>query len=63
VSFDGTQLRVAGYLPDRDPITQAQAQARWLRDALQESRGRTWQIKPVIVFPGWFVEDTATQNA
>ncbi len=63
VTFDGVQLRIAGHAPDRDPVVQAQAQARWLRDTLKESTGRTWQVRPVIVFPGWFVEPSATDNA
>ncbi len=40
---------------NRDPITQAKAQARWLYDFLAESQFKQF-VQPVIVFPGWFVE-------
>ena len=56
IMFDGETLRVAGFEPDRDPIVQAKAQASWLRELLSESCGRKFRVRPVILFPGWFVE-------
>lgn len=58
VVFDGEKISVAGFEPDRDPVIQAKAQAAWLRALLAESTGRTFPVRPVIVFPGWFVERT-----
>ena len=63
IAFDGTSIRAGGYTPDRDPIQQVVAQAAWLRELLKESTGRAYAVKPVIVFPGWFVEPTATTEA
>ena len=56
VSFDGEQLVVAGAAPSRDPIVQARAQATWLQRTLAESTGKTLRTFPVVLFPGWFVE-------
>jgi hypothetical protein len=56
IEFDGETLRIAGYEPDRDPIVQAKAQASWLRELLSESCGRKFAVRPVVVFPGWYVE-------
>ncbi len=56
VRFDGDQLAIGSRSPDRDPIIQAKAQAKWLRAVLEESCGRKFVTRPVIVFPGWFVE-------
>jgi len=56
VMFDGAKILVNGFEPDRDPVIQAKAQASWLRALLNESTGRTLEVRPVIVFPGWFVE-------
>ena len=56
VSFDGEQLWVAGAAPSRDPIKQARAQAAWLQRTLAESTGKTLRTFPVVLFPGWFVE-------
>lgn len=40
---------------DRDPITQAKAQARWLYNFLAESQFKQF-VQPVVVFPEWFVQ-------
>lgn len=56
VTFDGEKLLVDGFEPDRDPIIQAKAQAGWLRTLLNESTGRKLAVRPIILFPGWFVE-------
>lgn len=55
VRFDGARLEVDGRQLDRDPLKQAQAQARWVSDLLTESTGRSYSVRPVIVFPGWYV--------
>ena len=44
--------------PDRDPIVQAQAQAGWLKQLMRESTGREFPVAPVILFPGWYVEQS-----
>lgn len=60
VTFDGERLLVAGKAPERDPIVQARAQASWLRTQLRESTGKEFEVRPVMVFPGWFVEANHT---
>lgn len=44
-------------LPD-NPVPQALAQVTWLKRTLLESTGKPFTVKPVIVFPGWFVESS-----
>ena len=56
VLVDGERILVNGRELDRDPLIQSKAQANWLRDLLAESTGRKFQIRSVIVFPGWYVE-------
>lgn len=58
VVFDGESVRIGDYVPDRNPVTQAQAQARWLKRAIEELTGRIFTVRPVVAFPGWFVERT-----
>lgn len=58
VVFDGDRVLVDGFEPDRDPVIQAKAQATWLRQLLFESTGRKLLVRPVIVFPGWWVEQS-----
>lgn len=56
ISYDGNALAVAGRTPERDPLMQARSQARWLKTLLAESAGLQFAVRPVVVFPGWFVE-------
>lgn len=62
ISFDGEKLLCAGKVPDSDPVVQAKAQARWLRTQLRESTGKDFDVWPVIVFPGWFIEARAAAH-
>ena len=57
VVYDGERLTVNGFAPDRDPIGQAQSQRRWLKNMLRESAGRQFPIRPVVVYPGWWVDE------
>ena len=59
IAFDGETLMAAGWQPDRNPVIQARAQASWLRELLKESTGRKLFVKPVVLFPGWFIEQTS----
>jgi len=58
VEYDGEKVTVNGLTPDRDPVVQAQAEARWVRDLLQQSTGRGFFVQPIVLYPGWFVETT-----
>jgi hypothetical protein len=56
IVFDGTRITKDGFELDRDPVIQAKAQAKWLSELLESSTNRKTQVKPVVLFPGWFVE-------
>jgi hypothetical protein len=56
VSFDGKTLLVNGFEPERNPVTQVQGNARWLAEMLRASTGKEFLVRPVVLFPGWFVE-------
>jgi hypothetical protein len=56
VTLTENSVRVDGFTPDRDPIQQVQAGARWLARVLEESTGKRFHVRGVVVFPGWFVE-------
>lgn len=49
----------------RNPLTQAKAQANWLKNFLVESKFEVKKVWPVVAFPGWFVEpfDWKVENA
>jgi hypothetical protein len=37
-------------------IIQAESESKWLESILKESTGKNYNVMPVIVFPGWFVQ-------
>jgi hypothetical protein len=59
IHFDGSELRMLDRPGDRLPVVQAKAQAAWLRALLAESTGRSVDIRPVIVFPGWYIKQSS----
>jgi len=59
IKYDGRSITIDGYQPKQDILMQARAEANWLKSMLKESSGRDVQIKPVIVFPGWNVDNAS----
>jgi hypothetical protein len=55
VEYDGERVTIAGFSPDRDPIRQAKALSHWLEDLIKESTGRSFGVRPVVLYPGWYV--------
>ena len=58
VKYDGEHVTVNGATPDRDPIVQAKAEAKWVSDLLEQSTGRRFFVQPIVLYPGWYVETT-----
>jgi len=59
IIFNGTGVRLNNLPENNKPIIQVTAAASWLKFLLQESTGKKFETKPVVVFPGWFVEPTS----
>ncbi len=59
IVFDGETVRIFGREPDRNPVTQVRALTRWISDALKESTGKSFTMRSVVVFPGWYIEPSA----
>jgi hypothetical protein len=57
VTVGSEGLKVNGRAPDRDPIVQARACANELKKVLRDSTGKPFEVQPVVLFPGWFIED------
>jgi hypothetical protein len=56
ISFDGEHIVASGHDPDRDPVGQARAQASWVARLIEEGTGRKYAVKPVVLFPGWWID-------
>ncbi len=62
VSVEGDELRIAGRIPHRNPIKQVAAAAQWLEGLLEQSTGRKFDVRAVVVFPGWYVEQQSPRG-
>lgn len=58
IQFDGETITVSptGWRPTRNPIAQSKALAAWLHGLIKQSSGRDLHVRPVVLFPGWWVE-------
>jgi hypothetical protein len=56
IKYDGNVVTIFGQKPERNPIIQAKAQADWLAELLGEETGKKVHVKPIVVYPGWFIE-------
>ena len=54
IYYDGLQLDINGFTTD-EPLVQARTEAKSLQKLLANLTGKTYQVKPVVVFPGWFI--------
>lgn len=58
ILFDGEKLSIQGSGRYNQPVIQVSSASTWLKNTLKTSTGKTFVVKPVILFPGWFVEST-----
>lgn len=58
ILFDGEKLSIQGAGTYNQPLIQVNAASRWLKNILLSTTGKTFAVKPVILFPGWYVETT-----
>jgi hypothetical protein len=63
IVYDGQSLTINGHKPDRDPIQQALGQSRWLTDLIKQSTGQQFKVKPVVLYPKWFVQSLSRNPA
>jgi hypothetical protein len=59
LEFDGHQVLKNGFELDRDPVVQVKAGANWIKQLMKKSTGRDIPVKPVVLFPGWYIQPKA----
>lgn len=59
IKFDGESILYNGGHQTTKPISQVKAAGKWFADLLLESTGHLFVIKPVVLFPGWYIETTS----
>lgn len=55
IDYDGNTVVVNGYKKG-SPIIQAKAASKTLQELLEQSCGKKFNVRPVLLFPGWFIE-------
>lgn len=63
VLFNGEALSFNGKKGANKPLIQVKAASRWLKELVEESTGQKVMVKPMIVFPGWYIETTYEAKA
>lgn len=56
ISYDESNIRINGKNCFKNPIDQARGQVYWLSRFIEEKTKTKIRVRPVIIFPGWFVE-------
>jgi hypothetical protein len=62
ITFDGEKILMDGKSIDPNPVEQAKRNAKWLRDELHRRTNRWFPVKPVVVFPGWWVKEQNSRD-
>ena len=57
IFYSGEGISINGYKPDKKIIIQALAQKSWLEKHIATITGLKVSVKPVVVFPGWYIEN------
>lgn len=60
--FDGQGIRLRNGRRRDAPVIQARAQARWLGDLLNDGRTGIFTVRPVVVIPGWYIENACQRG-
>jgi hypothetical protein len=62
ITYDGEQVLVNGLAPERNPLVQARAARDWIRSILEDTTDRTFPVRAVVLFPGWYVTRTGSRR-
>ena len=59
--LEGT-IQINGSTPERNPLIQAKAEAHGLEALLKDQTGRKFEVRPVVVIPGWYVYEPPRES-
>jgi hypothetical protein len=62
ILYDGHAIRLEDGRSFQQPLLQARAQAHGLANFLNDGRTKTFTVRPVVVFPEWYVETIGPRN-
>lgn len=58
IKYDGESLCFPGQTTTTEQLIQTKAASTWLQELFLESTGSKFVTKPVLVFPGWYIESS-----
>lgn len=62
ILYDGETVRIGNGVPTHEPLSQARAQARCVAHLLNDGRSSKLIVRPVVVFPEWYVEQIGNRK-
>lgn len=62
IKYQDGKLQIDNNKPSTDIIVQATSEANWLKGKLKELTGHDCFVKPVVTFPGWYIEGSASNS-
>ncbi len=60
IVYDGKHLNINGYHIGDSIIKQAKAEQNWLKESIKEALDITFDIKSIVVFPGWYIKSSTS---
>jgi hypothetical protein len=63
IDYSRGKILAGKSIRDADAIGQARINAEWMEKLLKDRMGERTSVRPLLLFPGWFVEKEATAAA
>lgn len=63
IYFDGERVDKRGYALPGDPVGQVRGATAWLSELIDETIGVQYPVRPVLLFPGWYIKSTAPRGS
>lgn len=58
ILYDGHSLTIDGFNDKDKTLNQARAASNWLKNIIKSTTGKAHSVRPVVVFPGWYIESS-----
>lgn len=55
IIYDGKTVKLSSGRPIENPLNQAEAEAKVLKDFIYKQRGKEISVQPIVVYPNWYI--------
>lgn len=62
IVYDGETVRLTSGRPLENPLNQAEAEAKELKEFIYKHRGKEIFVQPIVVYPNWYIIDKSNSN-